>query len=191
VARRLRPVTPLARLILESGKPAYVVSGEVGINYNRLLDYADGRMEIPHQHRTKLTRYFGADLLTHQRTDEEEPSGFESVTFVGQTRRARQVRGGDVLVIVRVSRRVAQARELSKAAGMILSVACTNPNDQKVEFRASVEDLTVKPGTGLEIRLRVAGDERDIALDLPRTMSTMHCRIRKLPATAEECPAAG
>jgi hypothetical protein len=185
VARRLRPVTPLARLILESGKPAYVVSGEVGINYNRLLDYADGRMEIPHQHRTKLTGYFGADPLTHQRSDMEDPSDFESVTFVGQTRRARQVRGGDALVVVRVSKRVEQARELSKAAGVILSVACTNPNDQKVEFRASVEDLTVKPGTGLEIRLRVAGDERDIALALPRTMSTMECRIRKLPAAGE------
>jgi hypothetical protein len=60
--RTLRPVTPLARLILDSGKPAYVVAAEVGINHSRLLDYANDRVEMSSNHILKLSDYFGVRI---------------------------------------------------------------------------------------------------------------------------------
>lgn len=69
---------PLARLILESGKTLYVVAAEVGINYSRLSDYANGRVQILAAHCTKLRDYFGADPVTG---DPTSPSASDKTTL--------------------------------------------------------------------------------------------------------------
>jgi hypothetical protein len=103
VARHLRPDTKLARLILESGKPAYVVAGEVGINYNRLLDYADGRIAMAPGHRIKLTRYFGTDPRRGDSIEaDERTQTFDTVEFDATVRGVRVGAGGDAVVTLEV-----------------------------------------------------------------------------------------
>jgi hypothetical protein len=100
--RTLRPVTPLARLILASGKTLYVTAAEVGINYSRMSDYANGRMEISSLHRAKLTEYFGADPTTGERQasdggGDDQLTELEPVVFwasLGPLKRPARPRSG-------------------------------------------------------------------------------------------------
>lgn len=83
--RTLQPTTPLARLILGCGKPAYVVAAEVPINHNRLLDYANGRVNITRPHLIRLAEYFevtpaailGAELPTSTHPDAHPDAGVD------------------------------------------------------------------------------------------------------------------
>src|SRR5437016_3579703 len=61
MARRLRPITPLSRAVLSTGRPAYVHAAEVGINYMRLLDYCNGRVRPSLSHAVRLGRHFDLD----------------------------------------------------------------------------------------------------------------------------------
>jgi hypothetical protein len=173
MARQIQPTTPLARLILDSGKPAYVVAGEVGISYNRLLDYADGRASPGHAHEVKLVRYFGQPLNdSHDSHEDRVDEAFEHpVRFVGVVRGARLVPRADVVVTLLVGqlsdeRDVLEAWRLAGASGVIFDVRVHEPIMGLVEasFTASVEDVRIRPGIGLEVRLRVPAEERDAVL---------------------------
>jgi hypothetical protein len=90
MARTLRPVTPLAQSILASGKPAYVVAAEVGINYNRLLDYADGRMTPTVTHVSRLSNY----LSKEDETQDPSPTSAQPIStiqLIGVSANVRQV----------------------------------------------------------------------------------------------------
>jgi hypothetical protein len=169
MARQLQPNTPLARLILDSGKPAYVVAGEVGISYNRLLDYADGRAEPGHAHEVKLVRYFGQpiDQNSVQRQGRGDRFG-EPVQFIAVMRGARMVPRADVVVTLLVDQLsdeadVLEAWRLAGASGVIFQVRVVEPITGLVQatFSASVDDVRIRPGIGLELRLRVPSEERD------------------------------
>jgi hypothetical protein len=170
MARQLRPDTRLARLILESGKPAYVVAGEVGINYNRLLDYADGRIAMAAGHRIKLTRYFGSDPWKDANKGGGSQGEFDRTTFDAVVRGARVTPGADAIVTLLVERMrggVSEAWKLVDSAGLVLDVATEGYlNERRIEFSATVEDVRVKPGVGVDVRLRVPDRERDVALML-------------------------
>jgi hypothetical protein len=174
VSRRLRPDTRLARLILKSGKPAYVVAGEVGINYNRLLDYADARMDITPVHRIKLTRYFGTDPCRYGDNEEPGPERrFGGARFEAVVTGARVTPGGDAVVTLHVGSvgsNVREAWRLTDAAGIVLDVVGIGWfDDVPIAFSASVDDVRVRPAGGLAIRLRLPSDERDAALNIGRT----------------------
>jgi hypothetical protein len=183
VARQLQPATRLARLILDSGKPAYVVGGEVGINYNRLLDYADGRMAIPAGHRAKLTRYFGTDPEGVDAAGDAAQSSFTGTSFSAEFHRAKLAPGGDMLVVLRVPRwledDVTGAWALNDAAGLVLEVhAVDEGTGRRAQFSATVEDVTVRSGDGLLIRLRVPSEDRNAALDLSSKQYPKRFRFR-------------
>jgi hypothetical protein len=166
VARQLRPDTKLARLILESGKPAYVVAGEVGINYNRLLDYADGRIAMAPGHRIKLTRYFGTDPRSGDSNEaNERTQTFERVEFDATVRGVRVGAGGDAVVTLEVgflTGDCAAAWRLTDAEGIVVAaVGVDYLHGVKVAFSATVEDVRVKPGLGMDIRVRIPAVERD------------------------------
>ncbi len=170
MARQLLPVTPLARRILESGKAAYVVAGEVGINYNRLLDYADGRMEMSSAHRVKLARYFGTDGWGSGEDGSE--SSFDHTEFDAVVRDARVTPGGDAVLVLLAEAVRGEALNtwrldawpLVDAAGQPLAVRATTLGGHVTEFSATVESLRVRPGVGLEVRLRVPAADRDAVL---------------------------
>ena len=160
MARQLRPDTRLARLILDAGKPAYVVAGEVGINYNRLLDYADGRIDMSHPHRIKLARYFGIDPPHGLGTssNEDDVDAFDGARFDALVKGARVVPGGDAIVTLLVEQwggHVDEAWKLTGATGLVLDVRVCDEFDTRgcCEFSASVDDVRVKPGVGVEVRL--------------------------------------
>ena len=172
MARQLKPDTPLARMILDSGKPAYVVAGEVQINYNRLLDYADGRMPISPVHRVRLTRYFGIDPANSSGCGSTDTSPkFEPACFGASVQRVRAVPGHDCLLVLSVAAMEGQpdAWTLNDAAGLVLAVTATDRfGDVLAEFSASVEELLLRPDAGLLVRLRVPADERDVLMRLGR-----------------------
>jgi hypothetical protein len=191
VARQLQPVTRLARLILDSGKPAYVVGGEVGINYNRLLDYADGRMAIPSAHRAKLTRYFGADPEGVDATVDATQSSFTDTVFSAEFHRAKVAPGGDMLVVLRVPRwlhdDVTGAWALNDAAGLVLDVrAVDEGTGRPARFSATVDDVTVRAGDGLFIRLLVPAEDRDAALQLSSNQYPKRFRFRPWTPPAKQ-----
>jgi hypothetical protein len=160
-------------MILASGKPAYVVAGEVGISYNRLLDYADGRASLAHAHEVRLVRYFGSPI--GERDSSERLAGahaFEDgVEFLAVVRGARAVPRADVVVTLLVNQTadewdVVEAWRLAGASGVTFLVCAFEPITRRLQtgFSASVEDVKVRPGAGLEVRLRVPHEERDSVL---------------------------
>jgi hypothetical protein len=173
-------------LILDSGKPAYVVAGEVGINYNRLLDYADGRIEMTHAHRIKLTRYFNTDPARDgdgEYGSDGKRSAFDGAQFDAFVRGSRVVPGGDAIVTLLVeqwSGCVREAWKLTSASGVVLEVEVFDllSNHRHPNFSASVEDVRVKPAIAVEIRLRIPGEERDAALTLARLDTPKTCLMR-------------
>jgi hypothetical protein len=146
-----------------------VVAGEVGISYNRLLDYADGRVSLAHAHEVKLVRYFGRPVGDDDAFTSTAVGEFDRVVaFVAVVRAARLVPSADVMVTLLIGqlsdeRDVLEAWRLSGASGTIFMVRTHEPITGLVEtsFSASVEDVRIRPGTGLEVRLRVPGEERD------------------------------
>jgi hypothetical protein len=149
-----------------------VVAGEVGIAYNRLLDYADGRVNLAHAHEVKLVRYFGRPVGDDDAVTSTAVSEFDrQVTFVAVVRAARMVPSADVIVTLLIGQLsdehdVLEAWWLAGASGMIFVVRAHEPVTGLVEtsFSASVEDVRIRPGVGLEVRLRVPGEERDRVL---------------------------
>jgi hypothetical protein len=86
--RTLQPTTPLARLILQCGKPAYVVAAEVPVNHNRFLDYCAGRVDISRQHLIRLAEYFEvtpAAILGGELPDSTAPVMAPEPTFELET----------------------------------------------------------------------------------------------------------
>jgi hypothetical protein len=147
-----------------------VVAGEVGISYNRLLDYADGRTELGHAHEVKLVRYFGAPVGDHGGDQRAVVVGeFDrAVMFLAVVRGARLVPRSDVIVTLLVGQLadtsdVVEAWRLSGASGLVFEVCVFEPITglREASFSASVEDVRIRPGVGLEVRLRVPGEERD------------------------------
>jgi hypothetical protein len=174
MARQLRPDTRLARLILESGKPAYVVAGEVGINYNRLLDYADGRIAMAPGHRIKLTRYFGADPRRREGVEtDQRTQTFDTVEFDATVRGVRVGAGGDAVVTLEVGLLAGdglRAWRLTGAEGIVLAAeGVDHLRGTKVAFTATVEDVRVKPGLAMDVRVRIPAIERDAAFVLGAT----------------------
>jgi hypothetical protein len=143
-----------------------VVAGEVGINYNRLLDYADGRITMAPGHRIKLSRYFGTDPRRSEGIEvDERTRTFETVEFDATVRGVRVGAGGDAVVTLEVGLLTGDATRawrLTDAEGIVLAaVGVDHLDGTKVAFTATVEDIRVKPGVGIDVRVRIPAVERD------------------------------
>jgi hypothetical protein len=190
VARTLSPVTPLARLILSSGKSSYVVAAEVGINPTRLGDYANGRVQISAAHRTKLADYFGADPVTGEPMASANGGGAVPgphflVTFWASLGQMRAPPGRDpVATLVVRQDDMDDVWSLTETAGRWLVVWMAMDGDHFVTRKlpeeadglwwrrcaeASVVDAVAadtRDGPVLRVKLRVAQRDRDSAFEL-------------------------
>jgi hypothetical protein len=160
MARQLRPVTPLAEEILASGKPAYVVAAEVGINYNRLLDYADGRVDLSPAHEARLERYFGGGPSEPNGITSGDPIEF-SASVLGI---AAVPRKGAVMTVV-IDGQPARLEPLWLVASrhQRVRVECLLPwTATTVKFDASIERAVLKRSSSVRLDLRV-GNASDLA----------------------------
>jgi hypothetical protein len=151
-----------------------VVAGEVGINYNRLLDYADGRIAMAPGHRIKLTRYFGTDPRRGDGVNgDERTQTFEAVEFDATVHRVRVGAGGDAvltLAIELLSEDIEQAWQLTRTEGIVLAADGVDYlRGVRASFTATVEDVRVKPGVGIDVRVRIPAVERDAGIVLGLT----------------------
>jgi hypothetical protein len=171
MARQLQPVTDLARSILESGKPAYVVAAEVGINYNRLLDYADGRMAPTTAHASKLTAYLVADQgIERASTVIVEPhieTTREPVTFCAVVREI-STRGTGALVVLTIDDELEVLIDvwtLATDSNSPLLVGW-NLHGEVWAFKGQIERMTWKR-FGIELRIRVIAPHPSWLIGLP------------------------
>jgi hypothetical protein len=56
--RPINTATKLALRMRETGKPLYVIAGEVGISYPQMTAYSSGRKQILSHHMIKLCDFF-------------------------------------------------------------------------------------------------------------------------------------
>jgi hypothetical protein len=180
MARQLRPITPLAELILAGGRPAYVVAAEVGINYNRLLDYADGRLAPTTAHQLRLDRYF--DTHEHTTGDDVEPIEPEPpVTFGAVLRQIRSLPGREGVLSLLVVDRAEAARVSSlMARDEVLDIEATDPwTDAVSVLRARPEAAVYRPGQGLELRFRIDVGEGIGGALLQHESSSLRVRLQR------------
>jgi hypothetical protein len=186
--RTLRPVTPLARLILESGRTLYVTAAEAGINYSRMSDYANGRMAISSLHRAKLAEYFRADPTSGERQtsgdDDDHLSEGEPVVFWASLGALRaQPARAPVATLLVPTEDMPEAWRLLDAGGGSMRVWMAMDGDDRMTRRppelpeglwwhrcAEVKVLNLDAsdsadGPLLRLRLRVNQSDRDTAFE--------------------------
>jgi hypothetical protein len=121
-----------------------------------------------------LTRYFGTDPRRSDSIEaDERTQAFEPVEFDATVRGVRVGAGGDAVVTLEVALLTgdaARAWRLTDAEGIVLA---GDGDDYlqgvKVAFTATVEDVRVKPGLGMDVRVRIPAVERDAAFVLGAT----------------------
>jgi hypothetical protein len=169
MARTLRPVTPLAQSILASGKPAYIVAAEVGINYNRLLDYCDGRMEPTSVHRSKLSTYVepaSDDAANSTVAHEVESEPFDPIEFCACVTRM-STQGTSARVVLEVCDRLAEPLIWDLALANLSSVLLGwRRRGQIFGVRGHI-DRVHKKRTGLGVQLRVQEHHANQIIALP------------------------
>jgi hypothetical protein len=160
MARQLRPVTDLAEAILASRKPAYVVAAEVGINYNRLLDYADGRMVVSPAHAARLERYFGG-----RPSEQNGITGDRRIEFSASVLGIATVPRKGAVITLLIDGQPARLEPLWLVASRYqrVRVECLLPwTATTVRFDAMIERAVLKRSSSVRLDLRV-GHASDLA----------------------------
>jgi hypothetical protein len=95
-----------------------------------------------------------------------------------------------MLVVLRVPRwlddDVTGAWTLNDAAGLVLEVCAVDGTDHGARFSATVDDVTVRAGDGLFIRLRLPPEDRDAALQLSSNQYPKRFRFRPWTPPAKQ-----